>query len=113
MFKIIDYFVAGNAYGTYSNLVIMFMFMSVMVIISVTLLAKTWILLRKTSNDANKYLLRTMLGILLLNLGEWSLTVTELITGQKWGIFSIHPRTFNVFGHEISIRIAPEFGSRR
>ena len=83
MFKIIDYFVAGNAYGTYSNLVIMFMFMSVMVIISVTLLAKTWILLRKTSNDANKYLLRTMLGILLLNLGEWSLTVTELITGQK------------------------------
>ena len=88
MFKIIDYFVAGNAYGTYSNLVIMFMFMSVMVIISVTLLAKTWILLRKTSNDANKYLLRTMIGIVLWNLGEWILTVTELITGEKWGIFS-------------------------
>ena len=71
-----------------SALLAMFLFMSAMVIISSILLVRTYTLLRKTNNEANKYLLRTMLGILLWNLGEWILTVTELLTNEKWGIFS-------------------------
>ena len=83
-----DYFVPGNAYGTYSSLLAMFTFMSLMVIISLFILIKTYLMLKKTRNDANKYLLRTMLGILLWNLGEWILTITEIVTHEQWGLFS-------------------------
>ena len=88
MFRIIDYFVPGNAYGNVTALYEMFIFMSVMTLISTILLLKTYSLLKKTSNDANKYLLRTMLGIVIWNLGEWILTITELFTHQQWGLFS-------------------------
>ena len=88
MFRISDYFVPGNAYGTYTQLVIMFLFMSLMVSIAGYLLIKTYFLLKRIRNDANKYLLRTMFGIFLWNLGEWILTITELSTHESWGIFS-------------------------
>ena len=88
MFRIIDYFVPGNAYGTISQLYAMFIFMSIMTFISTFILIKTYFLLKKTSNEANKYLLRTMLGIVLWNTGEWILTITELLTHQQWGVFS-------------------------
>ena len=88
MFSITDYLVPGNVYGTVSQLVTMFLFMTLMVGVSLFVLIKTYTLLRKTKNDANKYLLRTMVGILLWNLGEWFLSLTELLTNAHWGIFS-------------------------
>ena len=88
MFILTDYFVPGNAYGTTTALFNMFIFMSAMVIISLSLLLRAFFFLRKTKNEANKYLLTTMIGIFFWNLGEWILTVTEIVTNEKWGIFS-------------------------
>lgn len=88
MVNFTNYLISGNVYVTNFYIMVMVLFMTTMVAISSFVLIKTFTLLRKTKNDANKYLLRTMLGIVLWNSGEWILSITELLTQGKWGIFS-------------------------
>lgn len=88
MLNFTDYLNSGNVYGTASQIEIMVLYMTLIVAVAIFVLVKTYHLLRKTKNDANKYLLRTMFGILLWNLGEWFSSLTELFTHGQWGIFS-------------------------
>lgn len=103
MFNINDYFNSGSVYPSYSFLQIIFFFMSLMLIISLVILVKTYLSLKKINNESNKYLLRTMLGILFWNLGEWITGLTQLLTNQQWGIFSGIDNIFLAIGLVLTI----------